>query len=496
MPNKRINVDKIQQIQRLKKLGHSKSEVARLMQINRETVAQYWNQKLPPDTNDPVWATEVDWEYLKKELRSGAPRKILYEELMQFISMPTYQAFCQYLRNHQDRPSPDITIRIQRNPGDSVEVDYSGDGHHILNPATRQLHKAELFVGALSYSGYFFAEFTPSQRLEDFITSHNHMFSYFKGVSRYIIPDNCKTAISKADRYDPLTNRTYRDMCEHYGIAIDPADSESPRQKPNVERAVKVIQQGFLQRIRHKTFTSLIALNRELRAWTDEVNNNTVIRGRGKTRSFFYVQERPTLSPLPSASYELFYFTKRKVHPDCHLQHNKNYYSVPHRFVGREVDIKFNSRMVHVYYRCQLIATHTACKGSYHYSTNTKHYPEKKYVDTNYHLKRAKKDATAMGDNVSLLFDKLLLEAKHPLKILRRAQGILGLSKTFSKDALNYACGMALEFERINYDNIKRFAKNYKRQKDNTAHRPPRRQLELIFLQKGDIHERDRRSCQ
>lgn len=496
MANKRINVDKIQQIQQLKGLGHSKSKVSKLLGIDRGAVIRYWDSDHSDLPITAPWTKEIDWEYLNKELRSGVPRKILYEELMQFISMPSYQAFCQYLRNHQEQPTPDVTIRIQRNPGDSVEVDYSGDGHHILNPATGQLHEMELFVASLSYSGYFFAEFTPSQRLEDFIISHNHMFSYFKGVPRYAIPDNCKTAISKVDRYDPVSNRTYQDMCQHYGITIDPADPASPRHKPNVERAVGIIQQGFLPRIRHKTFTSLIPLNRQLRAWVDEVNKNAIIRGRGKTRAFFYQEELPVMSPLPSASYELFYFTKRKVHPDCHFQHNKNYYSVPYRFVGREIDVKFNSKVVYAYYRCQLIATHTTCKGSYHYSTNTKHYPEKKYVETNYHLKRAKSDASAIGENVALLFDKLSKEARHPLKTLRKTQGILRLSQIFSKDALNYACGMALEFERINYDNIKRFAKNYKRQKDNTVHRPPRRQLELIFLQQGEEDERDRRSCQ
>ena len=62
------------------------------------------------------------------------------------------------------------------------------------------------------------------------------------------------------------------------------------------------------------------------------------------------------MSPLPYASYDLFYFTKRKVHPDCHLQHNKNYYSVPYKFVGREVDVKFNSKMVYVYWNCELVA--------------------------------------------------------------------------------------------------------------------------------------------
>ena len=492
MPNKRIDMNKAQEIQRLKKLCHSKAEVARLMQINRETVAQYWNQQFPPDINAPIWTIEVDWEYLKKELHKGIPRKILYEELTQFISMPSYQAFCQYLRNRQEQPSPNITIRIHRTPGDSVEVDYSGDGHCILNPATGELQEVELFVGCLSYSTYFFAEFTLSQRLEDFITCHNHMFFYFKGVPRYAIPDNCKTAISKTDRYEPLANKTYQDMCEHYGIAIDPADPASPRHKPNVERAIGMIQKGFLPRIRHKKFTSLIALNRELRAWVDEVNNNAIIRGRGQTREFFYQKELAAMSPLPYASYDLFCFTKRKVHPDCHLQHNKNYYSVPYKFVGREVDVKFNSKMVYVYWNCELVATHTACKGSYHYSTNANHYPEKKYVETNYHLNKARRDAAAIGENVELLIDRLSREAKHPLKILRKAQGILGLSKTFSKDALSYACAMALEFDRINYDNIKRFAKNYKKEKKNTG--VPKRQLELIFLQ-GEQHEGNSRSC-
>ena len=113
-------------------------------------------------------------------------------------------------------------------------------------------------------------------------------------------------------------------------------------------------------------------------------------------------------------------------------------------------------------------------------------------METNYHLNKARRDAAAIGENVELLIDRLSREAKHPLKILRKAQGILGLSKTFSKDALSYACAMALEFDRINYDNIKRFAKNYKKEKKNTG--VPKRQLELIFLQ-GEQHEGNSRSC-
>ena len=105
MTNKRINVDKIQDIQRLKGLGHSKSKVSKLLAIDRGAVIRYWGSEqsgLP--ITAPSWTTEVDWEYLKKELHKRVPRKILYEELTQFISMPSYQVFCQYLRNRQEQP--------------------------------------------------------------------------------------------------------------------------------------------------------------------------------------------------------------------------------------------------------------------------------------------------------------------------------------------------------------------------------------------------------
>ena len=215
----------------------------------------------------------------------------------------------------------------------------------------------------------------------------------------------------------------------------------------------------------------------------DDVNNNTIIRGRGNTRAFFFEKERPYLSQLPESPYELFYFTKRKVHPDCHFQHQKNYYSVPYRFVGREVDIKFNSRMVYAYSWCQLIATHRTLRGSYHYSTNPAHYPERKYVDVDYHLNQVRKNARQIGPHTSILIERLAGEAKYPLKILRKAQGIVGLRKSFSQKAVEYGCQMAIEFNRINYDNIKRFAKNYSKPKSNVLQHSPQRQLEFVFLQ-------------
>ena len=486
MSGKKIIMTKQSEVLRLKSLGHSKSEVTRLLGIDRATVRRYWDgphESVEIVRDSPLWVEQLDWEYIRTELDKKVPRKILYEEQSQSIELPSYQAFCEYLRLHEEITPPEVTIKIHRTPGSSIEVDYSGDKIQIINPATGEIYTAELFVGSLSCSGYFYAEFTLTQRLEDFIIAHNNMFSFFGGTASFIIPDNCKTAVIKNKRNEWDINSTYQDMCTHYGIVVDPADPYSPRHKPNVENAVGLIQKDFFPRIRNRTFTSLVELNHVFREWLLQKLQEEV-RGRGQSRLFFYEQERSHLKSLPDSSYELFYFKKAKVHPDCHFIHEKNYYSVPHHYVGKELDIKFNSKEVHAYFETTRIASHTGMKGSYHYSTIVAHYPEKKYVDLNYHIGLARRDAELVGANTLLVVERLLNEDRFPLKNLRRVQGIIGLSKQFEKESMEYGCEMALHFEHLNYDRIRRFAKGYRPHKDviNTS---PTRQAELICLQGG-----------
>jgi transposase len=251
MARKKLSMTKWNEIQRLKNLKHNKSEVARLLNLTRETVLKYWDEAAASELSAPHWAEQLDWEYIRTELNKKIPRKILYQEQIQSIDLPSYQAFCEYLRLHEELTPPEVTIKIHRTPGSSIEVDYSGDKLQIINPATGEIYSVELFVGSLSCSGYFYGEFTLSQRLEDFIIAHNNMFSFFGGAASFIIPDNCKTAVIKNKRSEWDINSTYQDMCTHYGIVVDPADPYSPRHKPNVENAIGLIQKDFFPRIRH-----------------------------------------------------------------------------------------------------------------------------------------------------------------------------------------------------------------------------------------------------
>ena len=123
MGKKRITVNKINEILRLKSLGHNKAETAKLLNLNRETIRKYWEFDLKIEMPEsPNWVKEIDWKYIESEL-GKVSKKILYEEQKESINLPSYQAFCQYIRNNKKAKKVEVTIKIDRTPGASSVVD-------------------------------------------------------------------------------------------------------------------------------------------------------------------------------------------------------------------------------------------------------------------------------------------------------------------------------------------------------------------------------------
>ena len=181
MSRKRKNMIIQNEILRLKSLDHSQRKIAEILGIDRGTVRRDFKGEIPlPEVQTPPWVKDLEWDKVNTAINSKVPKKILYEELSEAHQLPSYQAFCKYIKNNkQEDPKDKVSLRVIRTPGESMEVDYSRDTIQLLNPSTGEIYSAELFVGSLSYSGYFYAEFTLTQKQEDFIGSHNRMFSFF-----------------------------------------------------------------------------------------------------------------------------------------------------------------------------------------------------------------------------------------------------------------------------------------------------------------------------
>ena len=486
MANKRKSMLLIEEVHRLKALEHSQRQVSKILGIHRTTVKKYWDTKSNHSSeDDPPWATHVDWDYISSEISRKTSRKILYEEQQEVHKLPSYSSFCRILAKRSKKKStPEISIRIARSPGESVETDYSGNSIDIISPSTGEILTTELFVGAMSFSGHIFADFTFSQKSEDWIESHNRMFKFYGGTPRFEITDNLKSAVNKTDYYDPELNRSFNDMAKHYGLAIDPADVRKPKHKPNVEKAVHVLQQDFFPRIRNRTFSSLNELNRCLRKYLI-IKNSEVVKERGNSRDFFFSKEKEYLKELPPTPYEIHHWKKAKVHPDCHFQFQKNFYSLPFKFVGKQVDLKFNNKIVHTYYEGELIYSHSIGKSHGKYMTNEKHYPEDKVIELQMNIQAIYKKSEGIGENTFFLVKKLFKMPKFPLKNLRKVQAVLSLANIYPVEAMEYASETALEMNKLSYNFIKSCAKNYRAPVDTRTFEAPLRQLDLICLQGG-----------
>jgi transposase len=86
-----------------------------------------------------------------------------------------------------------------------------------------EVWEAAIFVAVLGASNYTYAEASLTQGLADWIGAHMRAFEFLGGVPEIVTPDNLKSGVTKACRYEPGVNRTYEEMAAHYGVAVVPA---------------------------------------------------------------------------------------------------------------------------------------------------------------------------------------------------------------------------------------------------------------------------------
>ena len=176
-----------------------------------------------------------------------------------------YSQFCYYIQ--QDEQKRRATMHINRRPAEQVEVDWAGDPAHIIDPDTGEILDAQIFVGVMTYSQYPYVEAFMDQKQASWIAAHIHMYEYFGGVAKILVPDNCRTAVDHNNKSwnDPRINAVYQQMAEHYGTAIIPARVRSPKDKPNAEGSVGNISTWITAVLRSEQFFSHGELKQAIR---------------------------------------------------------------------------------------------------------------------------------------------------------------------------------------------------------------------------------------
>ncbi len=317
-----------------------------IAELSEEALEQrLYGPKGPAATARPLPdAATLDIELRRK----GVTLQLLHVEYLEVHPDGyRYTQFCQHYKDWKKRQGP--TMRQVHGAGEKMFVDYSGDRPHFVDPVTGEVIWVELFVAVLGASNYTFAEATMTQGTRDWIRSHEHAFEYFSGVAEAVVPDQLKSGVTEPCRYEPGVQRTYEEMCCHYGTAPLPARQRKPRDKAKVEAGVLVAQRWVLARVRNQTFYSLSELNARIRELLDELNGRKMRRYGTTRRELFERLDKPALRRLPGTRFVYGeWHINKKPGIDYHLDVEGHYYSVPHDMRDERFDARVSTGVVEI----------------------------------------------------------------------------------------------------------------------------------------------------
>ncbi len=437
---------------------------------DKEIVSRLFNLSAKPGKY-PV----PDWSKIHQDLRSKiVTLELLHEEYKK--DYPDghygYTWFCNHYKAYAKKLSP--SMRQIHKAGEKVFIDFSGVRQAIADPLTGEIVYAEIFVAVLGASGYPFVIATPSQKKADFIYAHNAMFKAFGGVPELLVPDNLKSAVTRADRYEPDLNPDYEKMAAHYGTAIMPARGYKPKDKSLVENGVKLMQRWLLARLRHTTFYSVVQLNSKINELMPLYRNKKMKRLGVSRQELFDTIDKPALKPLPANEYEHKELKLLKVSIDYHIQLDYVLYSVPYQLIHKKVEVWFSTKMVSIYFEGKEVATHPRLYKRGAYSTQKAHMSSahKKYLE--WSPGRIMNWGLTIGKHTSKLLQTIMDRKPHPEMGYRSCLGVMRTyekykEKGLSEEHLDEISSYALRYQKFRLKQIKVLLDTLPKEEEDTS---------------------------
>jgi transposase len=412
---------------------------------------------------------EPDWETIQQKLnrQKRTNLRFIWEEYR--VNEPSglgYSQFCNRYAQWQHTTGKQVVMVQEKEPGKELFVDWMGDTLEcVLDSETGKLIRAHFFVATLGDSGYPVVEAFPDERMDSWLTAHVHTFGKLGGLPRIVVPDNCRTAVTKSCYYDPTINRAYNDLAKHYKLAVIPARIRAPRDKASVEGSVGWLETWLVQWLKEQpVFSGFTELNYTIQKRMSELVKRPFQKRKGSRESVFLELDKPALRPLPTEPYEYAVYQTRKVPDNYHLEFAGFYYSVPHEYYKREVTFKASAAMIEVYDGCRKrIAIHERHYTGKRYVTLRNHMPDHhqfRQDQNRFDGKRYRSWARSIGENTFFVVDHLLTAADIEETSYRSCMGILQYAKTCGNERLEGACKRARELQSCSYTTVYHILKN------------------------------------
>jgi transposase len=478
MPTKRLPMRQLRDILRLKfEYGLSHRAIARTCSVGLGTVSEYLGRAdragicwpLPEELDDTALEAKLfpsspqcdlsrprpDVAHIHQELkRPGVTLQLLWEEYVDVHPKGyRYSQFCEHYRQFAKKLKP--SMRQVHRAGEKAFVDFSGKKPSIVDPKTGEVREVELFVGVLGASSYVYAEAVESQELPNWIAAHVRMFEAWDGSTAILVPDNLKSAVTNPCLYEPGVNRSYRELCGHYGAVAIPARTYHPKDKPKAEVSVLLVQRWIIAALRNRTFFSLSALNEAIREKLKILNDRPMQQLGVSRRELYERLDRPALTPLPRRRYELGEWkVDCAVNIDYHVAFEHNFYSVPYQLIHERVDVRATHSTVELLFKSKRVASHQRLRGRGQYATDAQHMPRAHQAHAEWTPSRLISWAGKTGPAAAYLVKRIMEDRPHPEQGYRACLGIMRLGRMHGLDRLEVACLRAAHLKSFSYKTV------------------------------------------
>lgn len=362
----------------------------------------------------------------------------------------TYSTLYRYARETLGFGGHKVTVRMADTlPGEVAQVDFGKMGM-VFDPETGRNRLLHALIVTLVLSRHQYVYLTHKQDFPALITGMEEAWEFFAGVTRRVILDNMKVAVLKADRYEPVFNRTFQDYSQHRGFIIDSTIVRHPEGKGTVESQVRYVRENFYK---GEEFKNRDHAQQEAVKWCRTIAGLR-IHGTTRKRPFlvFEQEEQKTLLPLSDERFDVPAFASCTVHRDHHIMFKKGGYSLPTKYIGKEVDVRGDSALVRIYYQNQLIRTHPKVAAGKR-STDFDDYPKDKSAyamrDVEYYKRKAAENGEKQGE-----FMASMLSGDVPWAFIRQAQKLLRLNDKYGAARVEIACQRALAFGLMNVSRV------------------------------------------
>jgi len=474
MPQQRMDIRMIKDILRLKYQGGlSHERIARSLAISKGVVAKYlglagaagldWEttadlddasleRRLLGRSEAETRLVEADFARVHIELRrKGVTLVLLWQEYRVANEGRRTWAYTQFCEHYKAfAKTLKRSMRQHRRAGEKLFIDYAGSTLALADGT-----RAQIFVAAMGASSYTFACATVDQSMRSWLGALARALAFYGGCAQLIVPDNPRSLVGEACRYEPKLNATVREFARHYDVSFLPARPYSPKDKATAESSVQVVTRWILARLRDTVLADVHAADAAIAALLASLNNRKFQKLEGSRASLFATLDSPALSPLPAQPWQWVTFKTVKAHIDYHVEVDTHRYSVPHSLVGLELEARLTDALVEVLHRGQRVACHARSSRRGGFTTLDEHMPAAHRAHKQWTPERLIHWGGEIGANTGQFVTQLLQRFRHPEHGYRSCLGLLSLAKRYGPQRVEAACTLALELGAGQYRHVR-----------------------------------------